>query len=1177
MGIFDNILGFFKKDENFEKYLINDTIKAYNKDTTADKKLEDYIKDKICLNDKVSIIKFIEFFKDAINYTKWFDDNKERMESRTINKSKESKNLFDSDYTDGSVIDMFIGGDTDTDDKKLFEEAITKILTVLKTPSDIKDLNVLTLCVMTKINHYLAKFSFYMCVKNVEISRVNKIADIMGSFIKTNQNNLISNYENEICKLLKCNLIDLETFVNNLPIKDIANHVNKQAYMNCMKDISALHDNIRTLQKNVINVQSYNTYADYVNKYISNINVKEEIYNDFVNNDNVKIIIQQNKALSETNDVNIVKTIMNYNFETKGDNIEYKDVIEDLNNVYSYLNTLEILYHCLKNNKTIEFTTVNKDNFNFDEYIEKTKIIEAARAGAGAAGVVEAVKSAAEADGATAKSVKDAAKNTAVKAGATKEAINAAVEVIRAAVADGAAAEGTIEAAINAAGATEAAAAAAAAAAAVTAAEADGATANSVAEAVEAVEEEIKKIAAVNQGVKLVKKNIDTEYIESLKTFITNIKNGKFDFVFDKMKKINDSNDLYDRNNIIIKNLEYKDDLSNNIYNYFPTTNNFTEEETFISTIHVLCLFRKILNVTKDFKNFISSYMRLRWYTIKDSKVDNDDNKILDTDVEYVKNIYKQYSIFRNDISTKFFEHFQNIVQSSISSLIQYIYIINDKSYDDRLKKLTGNINKYYNTLEYDKNFTEIRDIIYHLYMYNYNINNFTKKILPGATKDDNVSEIYTTIQDLLKTIYYKNNIIIEYLDIYILSFNDLISKLTNIDKIYEDMQKQINDQIESKIKTIKDNEKEHKLKIENKLEQHINKDYIDDIKSNLFNLIRQTEERDIKTILKYEYNGKNIDVPTDDNYKKVKGQIKTYENTLNVVKNIKDNQLIENNTNFSKESTNLNNLITLYDNVKGNEKIKNEATKTEICKEIKELINTAISVLNATYTQICKYVNDNFLSGFNKFKNGLIKSTDDVVIQHVWFNALRKIHNIQSIQDIEKTEKPKNKYNILSLVNRKSTEIPKGDSQLIDKFFLNNHVPFNAANITSRINKISGGYKDDIECMNIYEQIFKRIQDILASRKIKLNASDTERINDKIKKLKRTEKRLLEIFKTMAYYTSIPDLTRRSDVSYDDMNETIDEYKHKYEEYHKLTDNMINSLNKLNKIVTEITNNINA
>ena len=112
---------------------------------------------------------------------------------------------------------------------------------------------------------------------------------------------------------------------------------------------------------------------------------------------------------------------------------------------------------------------------------------------------------------------------------------------------------------------------------------------------------------------------------------------------------------------------------------------------------------------------------------------------------------------------------------------------------------------------------------------------------------------------------------------------------------------------------------------------------------------------------------------------------------------------------------------------------------------------------------------------------------------------------------------------------------------------------------------------------MNIYEQIFKRIQDILASRKIKLNVSDTERINDKIKKLKRTEKRLLEIFKTMAYYTSIPDLTRRSDVSYDDMNETIDEYKHKYEEYHKLTDNMINSLNKLNKIVTEITNNINV
>ena len=269
MGIFDNILDFFKKDEKFEKYLINGTIKAYRDKPDTVKYIDKYIKEQICLNDKVSIIKFIEFFKDAINYTKWFDDNKERMESRTINKSKESKNLFDSDYTDDSVIDMFIeGGDTDTDDKKLFEDAITKILTVLKTPSDIKDLNVLTLCVMTKINHYLAKFSFYMCVKNVEISRVNKIADIMGSFIKTNQNNLISNYENEICRLLKCKLIDLETFVNNLPIKDIADCTGKKDYMDCMKDVCKLHDNIRTLQQNVINVQSYNTYNDIVNDYI---------------------------------------------------------------------------------------------------------------------------------------------------------------------------------------------------------------------------------------------------------------------------------------------------------------------------------------------------------------------------------------------------------------------------------------------------------------------------------------------------------------------------------------------------------------------------------------------------------------------------------------------------------------------------------------------------------------------------------------------------------------------------------------------------------------------------------------------------------------------------------------------------------------------------------------------
>ena len=1076
MGIFDNILGFFKKDENFEKYLINDTIKAYNKDTTADKKLEDYIKDKICLNDKVSIIKFIEFFKDAINYTKWFDDNKERMESRTINKSKESKNLFDSDYTDGSVIDMFIGGDTDTDDKKLFEEAITKILTVLKTPSDIKDLNVLTLCVMTKINHYLAKFSFYMCVKNVEISRVNKIADIMGSFIKTNQNNLISNYENEICKLLKCNLIDLETFVNNLPIKDIADCTGKKDYMDCMKDVSTLHDNIRTLQKNVINVQSYNTYNDIVNDYIKKI--KEDKYNDFVTTDNVKKIITANKVFGEDVNIDIVKTIMKYDFETKGDNIKYKDVIEDLTNVYAYLPTLEALYHHL----TTAYSTSSTYKINTSN-------------------------------------------NTTIKDWFTALIPDPIPDPIPASA------------------------------------------------------------------------DMYNTYNSSLINLIKSITNNKFDFVFNEIDKKNggDIEKIY--NGKKINEINYEDDLHADTFLYFPE-NNLEDDDgnvnnNYMNTVHVLCLFNKFIKPDGDpdaiYKNFIKSYMKLHLYTIKDTvikAVGGIDKKISETDADYAKKIYGFYNKFRMDISKKMFDCFKNIIQSSVNSLLQYIYIINGEQYNNKLNDLVNNIGKYYDESEYKNDLTKNEHIIYHLCTKDYDNDTFTNKILSGARVFNKVQDVYNKIKELLKKIYFDCKIndggdkhVIAYNDIYNLTFkdggDDVISKLTNIDKIYEDMQEQIKAQIESKIKTIKDNEKEHKLKIENKLEQHINKNYIDDIKSNLFNLIRQTEERDIKTILKYEYNGKNIDVPTDDNYKKVKGQIKTYENTLNVVKNIKDNQLIENNTNFSKESTNLNNLITLYDNVKGNEKIKE--VKTKICEKIKELINTAISVLNATYTQICKYVNDNFLSGFNKFKNGLIKSTDDVVIQHVWFNALRKIHNIQSIQDIEKTEKPKNKYNILSLVNRKSTEIPKGDSQLIDKFFLNNHVPFNAANITSRINKISGGYKDDIECMNIYEQIFKRIQDILASRKIKLNASDTERINDKIKKLKRTEKRLLEIFKTMAYYTSIPDLTRRSDVSYDDMNETIDEYKHKYEEYHKLTDNMINSLNKLNKIVTEITNNINA
>lgn len=1080
MGIFDNILDFFKKDEKFEKYLINGTIKAYRDKPDTVKDIDKYIKEQICLNDKVSIIKFIEFFKDAINYTKWFDDNKERMESRTINKSKESKNLFDSDYTDDSVIDMFIeGGDTDTDDKKLFEDAITKILTVLKTPSDIKDLNVLTLCVMTKINHYLAKFSFYMCVKNVEISRVNKIADIMGSFIKTNQNNLISNYENEICRLLKCKLIDLETFVNNLPIKDIADCTGKKDYMDCMKDVCKLHDNIRTLQQNVINVQSYNTYNDIVNDYIKK---KEETYNKFVTTGNVKKIIKTNKVFGEDVGIDIVKTIMTYDFETKEDNIKYIDVIKDLNNVYAYLPTLEALYHHL----TTAYSTSSTYKINTSDKTTVKEWLEDAPADAAAVAAADAVDS-----------------------------------------------------------------------------------------------------------------KLYNTYNDSLQNLIKSITDNNFNFVFDEMDKLNDGGDgvknIYD--NKKINDMTYNNDLHANVFIKIPEDNlkiDGTDVSTeYMKTVHVLCLFNKFIKPAvgvpdANYQKFIKSYMKLHLYTIENTPI-TEDIKISTADANYAKDIYKQYNDFRKNISNKMFTCFKNIIQSSINSLIHYIYIINGKQYDNKLNDLVNNIGKYYDESKYKDDLTKNEHIIYHLCTKDYDNDTFTNKILSGAGVFDNVEAVYNKIKALLQKLYFKRKIIdggdkhvILYNDIYNLTFkvaagtDDVISKLTNIDKIYEDMQEQINDQIKSKIKTIKDNEKEHKLKIENKLEQHINKDYIDDIKSNLFNLIQQTEERDIKTILKYEYNGKNIDVLTDDNYKKVKGQIKTYENTLNVVKNIKDKQLIENNTNFSKESTNLNNLITLYDNVKGNDIIKKEY-KDNICEEIKKLINTAIRKLNTTYTQICKYVNDNFLSGFNKFKNGLIKSTDDVVIQHVWFNALRKIHNIQSIQDIEKTEKPKNKYNILSLVNRKSTEIPKGDSQLIDKFFLNNHVPFNAANITSQINKISGGDKDDIECMNIYEQIFKRIQDILASRKIKLNVSDTERINDKIKKLKRTEKRLLEIFKTMAYYTSIPDLTRRSDVSHDDMKETVDEYKHKYEEYHKLTDNMINSLNKLNKIVTEITNNINA
>lgn len=1058
MGIFDNILEFFK-DGNFKKYLINETIKAYHDKPDTVKDIDKYIKDKICNGDKVSIIKFIEFFKDAINYTKWFDDNKELMDNRTINKSKASVNLFDSDYTDGSVIDMLIGGDTDN--KKLFEDAITKILTVLKKPSDIKDLNVLTLCVMTKINHYLAKFSFYMCVKNVEISRVNKIADIMGSFIMTKNSDLISNYENEICKLLKCKLTDLETFVNKLPISEIMDKSKayKDKYINLLTDVYNFNTSNENVKKQYEEFKTYNSYKDCVNNFKSNIGsvVKGVSYNSI--NENIK-----NNNVFDNVDHNIITKFILQDLELKFDHhVTYKSIRDDVKIVYSFLPKLEAVYSSIADSTTFD---TSKNEIEFSAWNDDDN--------------------------------KD------------KETNN----------------------------------------------------------------------------------NYTNKIKDTLQKFIDDITNYDFKFNFKDMLD-NKKTDVKDNSHRVYSDtdikttIEYDDKLYGARYSIFPyNLKNFPSDD-YIDTATILCIFYKYFkdnasdNYIKDCQNFITSYMHLQLYQTQGIIYNSTGAKLDNDDAKYNKDIIKKIVESRN-ILVIIKENIKKSINYIINEFIQYTCILNNKSYDsidDAFKKQINidNIN-YVDDAANVKNISDLVGFIYTKAYDDTKVKTIIEKITT-TDKNDNIQNIYNPIHEFLEKVYatVNNNLIVYNITLNTsdAEFGTLKTKYIKITEIHNDIANKINDLITKATpkSEIKDNKKQT---INTILSKSINADYVKSISDNIYELTLKTKQlQDVKDVLNRKYYDKFIDENKYDE-KTLSSEIKEYNKTLNVFGKIYDNTIITNKSTCSAQSDTINNLLELIKYV-DDTKIIDDKDKDSIKNSLKGLIKTSIKELTNSYNAIYEHVNENFLSGFNKFKNGLIKSTDDVVIQHVWFNALRKIHNIQSIQDIEKTEKPKNKHNILSLVNRKSTEIPKGDSQLIDKFFLNNHVPFNAANITSRINKISGGNKDDIECMNIYEQIFKRIQDILASRKIKLNAIDTERINDKIKKLKRTEKRLLEIFKTMAYYTSIPDLTRRSDVSYDDMNETIDEYKHKYEEYHKLTDNMINSLNKLNKIVTEITNNINA
>lgn len=1066
MGTFDDILNFFKEDKNFEKYLINETINNYleNKDTIADAddKLKKYIKEQICSKDeKVSVVKFIEFFKDAINYTKWFDDNKERMESRTINKSEESKNLFDSDYTDGSMIDVYIdGGDVDKDDD-LFKKAIEKILNVLKKPDSIKELNVLTLCVMAKINHYLAKFSFYMCVKNVKMDRVNKIADIMGSFIKTNQNNLISNYENEICRLLKCNLTDLGTFVDNLPISEIMekSKAYKDDYINLLTDVYNFNTSNENVRKQCEEFKTYNTYKKCVDNFKSNIEskVKEISYKSI--NENIK----NNNVFDNTND--IINKFILQKLELNDDHhVPYESIRDDVKIVYSFLPRLKAVHSSIADSTTFD-TSKNEIEFSaWNNDIDKDK-----------------------------------------------------------------------------------------------------------------------------------KTNNDytNEIKNTLQKFINDITNYDFKFNFkdmldDKKTDVKKDDDRVYKKADIKTTIEYNDNLYGARYSIFPYNLKNSPSEDYIDTATILCIFYKYFsnnvpdNYIEDCQKFITSYMRLQLYQTEDSKYGDDAKEILSKeDAEKNKEIIQKIAKSRNILDI-IKNNIENSINYIINEFIQYVCIINNKSYDsinDAFKKQINidNINYVDNA----DNVNNISDLVGFIYKNAYNEAN-VKKIIEKITttdKNDKIQNIYDPIHEFLEKVYttVNDNLIVYNITLNTsdAEFNTLKTKYNNITTINADIVTKINELIANA--TPKSETKDDKKQtIGTILSKSINADYVKSISDNIYELTLKTKQvQDVKVVLKHKYCDKFID-ENKYNEKTLDSEINEYNKTLNIVKNIYDNVIITNRTICSVQSDTINNLLELIKYVDDTKIIDNK-DKDSIKISLKGLIKTSIEELTKSYKIIYEHVNKEFLSGFNKFKNGLIKSTDDVVIQHVWFNALRKIHNIQSIQDIEKTEKPKNKYNILSLVNRKSTEIPKGDSQLIDKFFLNNQVPFNAANITSRINKISGGYKDDIECMNIYEQIFKRIQDILASRKIKLNVSDTDKINGKIKELKRTEKRLLEIFKTMAYYTSIPDLTRRSDVSHDDMKNTVDEYKHKYEEYHKLTDNMINSLNKLNKIVTEITNNINV
>ena len=213
-----------------------------------------------------------------------------------------------------------------------------------------------------------------------------------------------------------------------------------------------------------------------------------------------------------------------------------------------------------------------------------------------------------------------------------------------------------------------------------------------------------------------------------------------------------------------------------------------------------------------------------------------------------------------------------------------------------------------------------------------------------------------------------------------------------------------------------------------------------------------------------------------------------------------------------------------------------------------------------------------NIIIDINKFTTSFITETDKFIIYYVWDKVLKTIRNIKHIE--KELTINKTKHDISKSIQRTAKLLDELNTSEVDKFMANNVLQPKSVYIFDKIKqmvKVGGSLNKQQQLYTtIYEQIFNRIQKILAEYKIKLNQEDINRINQKIKEIKESEKQLIEAFKTMVEYTSLPYLEnlKNTETNYDTMLAIVNQYKYQCKRYKYLTDNITKKLDKLNIIL---------